>query len=107
MASEAAPDQLELVRGFVNTHELDPEVETIPTPEALAQWLSEHGLLDADVDLDERDLARAHRLRDALLRLLLANNGAPLDPAAVETVNAALGDAPLAIRFDENGEPEL
>jgi len=107
MSSQAAPDQLELVRQFVNTRELDPDIETIPTPETLARWLSEHGLLDVEVELDEGDLARAHRLREALLSLLLANNGAPLDAAAVETVNAALGDAPLAIRFDDTGRPEL
>jgi predicted RNA-binding Zn ribbon-like protein len=107
MASEAAPDQLELVREFVNTHELDPEVESIPTPEALTGWLREHGLLDAGVELDDDDLRRAHELRDALLRLLLANNGASLDPAAVAVVNAALHEAPLAVRFGEGGEPEL
>ena len=107
MSSQAAPDRLELVRGFVNTRELDPDMESIPTPEALARWLSEHGLLEPGIDLDDDDLRRAHELRDALRSLLLSNNGAPLDPEAVETVNAALSGAPLAVRFDDEGRPEL
>lgn len=107
MASQAAPEQLELVREFVNTREYDPDLESIPTPAALAEWLAGHGLLDPGVELGDDDLRRAHELRDALRSLLLSNNGAPLDPAAVTTVNAALGGAPLAVRFDGAGRPEL
>jgi predicted RNA-binding Zn ribbon-like protein len=107
MSSQAAPDQLELVRGFVNTQDLDEHTDDIATPEALSRWLAERGLLAAGVALDDRDVRRAHQMREALRSLLLANNGAPLDPAAVETVNAGLEGAPLAIRFDVAGEPEL
>jgi predicted RNA-binding Zn ribbon-like protein len=107
MSSQAAPQQLELVREFVNTRELDPDVEWISTPEALSRWLSEHELLDPGVELDDDDLRRAHELRDALRSLLLSNNGSPLDPAALATVNATLGGAPLAVRFDDAGSPEL
>ena len=107
MASQAAPDQLELVRGFVNTRELDPDVEAIETPDALAAWLSDRGLLADGAELVESDLRRAHEFREALRSLMLANNGAPLDPAAVDTVNAAVGDAALSIRFGGDGEPEL
>jgi predicted RNA-binding Zn ribbon-like protein len=107
MASQAAPDQLELVRQFVNTRELDPDVESIPTPEALSAWLAENGLLDADVELTERDLRRAHELREALSGLLLANNGAPLPAATVAAVNSAFDGADLSLRLDDDGEPEL
>jgi predicted RNA-binding Zn ribbon-like protein len=107
MSSQAAPQQLELVREFVNTREYDPDLESIPTAEALAGWLSENGLLEPGTELDDHDLRRAHELRDALRSLLLSNNGSPLDPAALATVNATLGDAPLAVRFDDAGRPEL
>jgi predicted RNA-binding Zn ribbon-like protein len=73
----------------------------------LSRWLSEHGLLDPDVELGDDDLRRAHELRDALKSLLLANNGEPLDAAAVAIVNGALEGAPLAVRFDDAGSPEL
>ena len=107
MSSQAAPQQLELVREFVNTREYDPDLESIPTAEALAGWLSEHGLLGPGTELDDDDLRRAHQLRDALRSLLLSNNGSPLDPDALATVNATLGGAPLAVRFDDAGRPEL
>jgi predicted RNA-binding Zn ribbon-like protein len=107
MSSQAAPQQLELVREFVNTREYDPDLESIPTAEALAGWLSEHGLLAPGIELDDDDLRRAHELRDALRSLLRSNNGSPLDPAALATVNATFGGAPLAVRFDDAGRPEL
>jgi predicted RNA-binding Zn ribbon-like protein len=107
MSSQAAPQQLELVREFVNTREYDPDLESIPTAEALARWLAGHGLLEPGTELDDDDLRRAHELRDALRSLLLSNNGSPLDPAALATVNATLGGAPLAVRFDDAGRPEL
>jgi predicted RNA-binding Zn ribbon-like protein len=107
MSSQAAPQQLELVREFVNTREHDPDLESIPTADALAGWLSEHGLLEPGIELDDDDLRRAYELREALRSLLLSNNGSPLEPAAIATVNATLGGAPLAVRFDEAGRPEL
>src|SRR5947207_1248832 len=107
MSSQAAPQQLELVREFVNTREYDPDLESIPTADALAGWLSKHGLLDPGIELDEDDLRRTHELREALRSLLLSNNGSPLDPAALATVNATLGGAPLAVRSDDAGRPEL
>jgi len=107
MSSQAAPQQLELVREFVNTREYDPDLESIPTADALAEWLSEHGLLESGSELGDEDVRRAHELRDALRSLLHSNNGSPLDPAALATVNATIGGAPLAVRFDEAGKPEL
>jgi hypothetical protein len=41
----AAPGQLETVREFVNTLDIDLGADQLSTPEALAGWLAEHDLL--------------------------------------------------------------
>jgi predicted RNA-binding Zn ribbon-like protein len=46
-------------------------------------------------------------MREALRKLLLAHNGEPLDPAAVDAVNAAAKSAELVVRFDEHGHAAL
>jgi predicted RNA-binding Zn ribbon-like protein len=107
MSSQRAPGQLELVRRFVNTHDLDEDTDQVSTPQELERWLREAGLIGGARRLDQRDLRRAHELREALRRLLLANNGAAVDERALETLNAALARASLSVRFDREGEPAL
>jgi predicted RNA-binding Zn ribbon-like protein len=50
---------------------------------------------------------QAQAVREALRKLLLANNGDPLDPAAVETLNAAAKGAELQVRMAPDGRAEL
>src|SRR5918911_1194387 len=56
-------------------------------------------------ELDEPD--GAHSVREALRKLLLANNGAPLDPDAVGTLNSAAERSRLRVSFSPNGHAEL
>jgi predicted RNA-binding Zn ribbon-like protein len=109
MSSDSAPGQLELVRHFVNTLEIDPgEVtEELETPEQLASWLSEHDLLPRSTRLGSNDLRRAVALREALRGLLLANNGGPLEPTTVAALNRAVSDASVSLRFDDRGRAQL
>ena len=39
MASNPAPGELELVRAFVNTWDADEDVENVPGPAELRDWL--------------------------------------------------------------------
>jgi predicted RNA-binding Zn ribbon-like protein len=48
-------------------------------------------------------VARTRALREALRKLLLANNGGPLDAGAVEILNAASAGAELSVVFDARG----
>ena len=41
---QPAPGELELVRGFINTRELDPDREELTDPAALDAWLGSRGL---------------------------------------------------------------
>jgi hypothetical protein len=55
MASNPAPGELELVRAFVNTWDADEDVENVPGPAELRDWLVEHELLDAGARVTAAD----------------------------------------------------
>ena len=85
----AAPGELELVRRFVNTRDLELGTEALETPRALDGWLAEHGLADPAA-ATPADLRRALALREALRALLLANaTGDSPAPEALEVLAAA------------------
>ena len=44
--SKEAPGELELVRAFLNSLDVDEGTETFVTPASLAAWLADHDLMD-------------------------------------------------------------
>jgi predicted RNA-binding Zn ribbon-like protein len=98
--SQEAPGDLELVRSFVNSVDLEDGTEQLDSPDSLRTWLGERELL-GEGTADDADLARAIELREALRELLLAHHGDDheADPAAIETVEAAARRARLEVRF--------
>jgi predicted RNA-binding Zn ribbon-like protein len=105
--TKPAPGELEVVRTFVNTHQVDDETDSITTPTALRDWLADRGLIARTERLDEDDVRKAHAVREAIRSLLIANNGEELDPRAVETLNNAARHAELVVTFDWEGKPQL
>jgi predicted RNA-binding Zn ribbon-like protein len=103
---QTAPGELEIVRQFLNTYDVEEETDSIGDPDALSTWLSAHGL-EAGKGLGPADVARAIAMREALRALTLANNGEPLVPEAISKLNAVAGQARLQVRFGEDGEPAL
>jgi predicted RNA-binding Zn ribbon-like protein len=101
-----APGSLGLVQDFVNTRAFHPDHEQIPNPEALAAWLGARGLL-RDEPVTEADRLGAVELREALRRLLLANNGTEPDAADLELLNRVAEDAGLRPRFLRGGRVAL
>jgi predicted RNA-binding Zn ribbon-like protein len=104
---KAAPDELDHIRQFVNTLDLESLEDKLAEPDAAAAWLTGRGLLGEGESLTPADVRQAHSMREALRKLLLAHNGAPLDNAAVDTVNNAAKSAELVVQFDEHGEAAL
>ena len=99
--------QLDLVRDYVNTFDLETGVDEIGTPDELAMWFSEQGLVDDLVEPSEQEVADARSLREAIRELLLANNGVEVDTAAAsQTLEEAGREAKLGVRF-EDGRPVL
>ncbi len=88
---KAAPEPLRQVQLFVNSIDLHNRVEWLP------DWLGAHGLDGED--------ERATELREALRSLVLANNGVPLDRAALEIVNKAA--ARVSLKLDAKGRLHL
>lgn len=102
-----APGELEVLRRFVNTYDVDDRGDDIDTPDALREWLAARGLLARTERLDEEDVRQARSVREAIRSLLLANNGFDLDPRAVETLNNAARRAELVVTFGDAGVPQL
>jgi predicted RNA-binding Zn ribbon-like protein len=99
--------QLDLVRDYVNTFDLETGIDSISSPDELATWFSEQGLVDDVVDPSDQEVADALAVREAIRELLLENNGVDGDfAAASKTLETAGRQAHLTVRF-ENGRPLL
>ena len=99
--------RLDLVRDFVNTLDFEIGIDTISSPDELAMWFSEQGLVEDLVEPTEKEHADAIAVREAIRDLLLANNGVAADAeAASQTLEDAGRAANLGVRF-ENGRPVL
>jgi predicted RNA-binding Zn ribbon-like protein len=103
MASNPAPGELELVRAFVNTWDAEDDVENVPGPTELRDWLAGHGLIDADARVTAADHRHAIEVREALRAVMLANAGLDLDPDAPPVLDDASRRAKLGVRFDADG----
>ena len=106
MAQEA-PGQLEYVRQFVNTFDLETGVDELTSPQALATWLARRDLLPQGARVGPRAFERALEVREALRRLMLVNNGGDLEPSDIEILNDVASRSSLAMRFDPDGGPAL
>src|SRR2546423_14505231 len=104
---KAAPDELDHIRQFVNTLDLESLEDDLAEPDAAAAWLTGRGLLPEGEVLTPADVRQAQSMREALRKLLLAHNGAPLDGTAVDAVHNAAKSAELGVRLDEDGDAAL
>jgi predicted RNA-binding Zn ribbon-like protein len=99
---EPAPAPLNVIEDFVNTYEIDgvERTELLVTPDDLRAWLEERSLIDPGAPrLVEADRELAAQVREDLRALLLANNGEPLEAAALDRLNEVARGAPLTIHF--------
>jgi predicted RNA-binding Zn ribbon-like protein len=91
------------VQLFVNSVDLEHEVEWLATPADLTALLTGLGLAPGR-DATARELERARDLREALRALLRATtDGEPPSPGALAVVNAAAADGRLTVELDEHG----
>jgi predicted RNA-binding Zn ribbon-like protein len=107
--TQEAPGQLERVREFVNTLDVEAGTEELSSPAALGEWLAAQELGAARPTRE--DLRRAIELREALRAVMLAHNDhQPVPREASATLDAAAKRARLQLRFDRGGaavlEPE-
>jgi predicted RNA-binding Zn ribbon-like protein len=87
---------------FVNTvhFEQGATEEHLGSPAALTAFLADNGF--GNIAAKAADLRRALELREALRSIMLANNGATLDTAAIESLNRAAARAKVVAAFDDH-----
>ena len=107
MRRNEAPGELELVRRFVNTRDIEEGSEELHSPDALLTWFAGVDLLDNDAVADEKDLERALALREGIRALLLGNNGEETETVRIRDLNRAIGSVCLTVRFDDKGGATL
>ncbi|MFL5836415.1 MAG: CGNR zinc finger domain-containing protein [Solirubrobacteraceae bacterium] len=98
-----APGDLEAVRAFVNTVDLEDGAEELSDPPSLVRWLADHELIEPGTEATKADVRNAIAVREALRRQLLANNGADVDAASVDTLRAAARRARIGLDFRADG----
>ncbi len=110
MNRDEAPGELELVRAFVNTRDVEDGADELSAAPGLTGWLRARGLLGREEEVGPGALERAAEVREAIRGLLLANNHTGFDPAAAATLDDAARRARLGLRFLPDGnarqEPE-
>jgi predicted RNA-binding Zn ribbon-like protein len=98
-----APGALELVRTFVNTADVETGDDLLTDAAAVKAWFVELDLVAPGTRVSAADAKRVVEVREALRALLLANNGEPLDPAAVTVLNDVARKSPLEAQFGAEG----
>jgi predicted RNA-binding Zn ribbon-like protein len=97
---KAAPEPLRLVQRFVNSVDLENEIDALGSPPALASWLAEVGL-PAEDEPTVDDLRRALELREAIRDLLHANNEGLPSRESVSVVNHVAWASRIGVQLDE------
>ena len=88
------------MRQFVNTRDIDDDLDDIASPAALEGWLGEHGLSAGPAT--GRDVARFADVREGLRALMLANNGEPRDRDAIARLDEVAATVPVSVRFGDD-----
>jgi predicted RNA-binding Zn ribbon-like protein len=104
---QEAPGDLELVREFVNTLNIERGVDELADPSALERWLRTRGLVRGGSRPGEAELVAARRLREAIRTLLLGNNGVSVRKEAALVVTRTAARGGLAPVFDLDGNARL
>jgi predicted RNA-binding Zn ribbon-like protein len=93
---------LELIRDFVNTADLEDGEDELADTQGLQFWLVLHGLAELRHRATAGDLEAARGMREAIRELLRAHNGIDVDlDAASATLDAAARQTGLAVRFED------
>ena len=98
-----APGDLELVRAFINTADLERGLDELGRPDDLRRWLLARDLLAATARVSDDELAVALAVREALRELAGGNAGRPSSDSACATLDALSEVSGLRPRFEPGG----
>ena len=94
-----APGRLELLRTFMNTVDLESGDDDFSSPEDLADWLIERGLLARGTTLTEPDRSSAIAFRETAREVLEANAGHGAAHDALARLDEIGARVPLLVRI--------
>jgi predicted RNA-binding Zn ribbon-like protein len=100
-----APEGLVLVQRFVNTRNYLSGGDLLADTKEATAWLTGHGLLEAGERIGERERERLVEFREALRKLLSANNGMP--GSDTQALNDLVTSVDLRVQFGSDGRPGL
>lgn len=104
MASRSAPDELEVVRDFINTYDVEDDEEALTDLEAVEAWFVTHGLVAVSDRAGEAQVVTEVRaVREAFRRLLDRGHGGGEDADAFGVLTHAAERTGLAVRFEPTG----
>ena len=99
-----APGDLKIVQAFINTLDLGLGTDVLASSRAFAGWLDRWGLTAADFEPSAAHQKQAITVREALRAYLWSTNGrGKLSAATVEALDTAATQAPIRVRFTEDG----
>ncbi len=108
---EPAPGELGLVQAFVNTADIESDLDEFSDADSLRGWLLDHDLIEPRLPVSDADLRLVIQAREALRALAMANHHGESDAAAVQVLNRVADSARVVVRFREGGgarlEPQL
>lgn len=106
MTTLQATTDLDTVRAFLNTLDLDRDADTLADAGGFAGWLTDHGFTAA-AEVGDTDAATARELRDTLRALARANHDGVDDPDAMRHLSELASALRVQVRFTPAGEVEL
>jgi len=101
-SNSALQPEIDLLIGFVNTHDLEEETDAIANPALLQGWIEEQ-TGEHLPEVEEEDLRRLHRLREALRALMRANNGDEPQDRELQPLREAAERSRYRLSFDSHG----
>lgn len=99
----AAPEQLELVRQFINTLDVDEGTDLLARPDTTKAWFVENQLLGPKVRVTEADRLQAVEFREAMRDLLSGHTIGKVGLGASQRFDGVVRDIPMRLRVDETG----
>lgn len=90
---QRAPGELELVRAFVNTNNIEAGRDELGDADGARAWLHAHARLASDSVVGEDDARRVRATREALRALLHGHNGTDAHAHTRDDALAVLNDA--------------
>ena len=100
------PDELALVKAFLNSADLEEGTDSFVTADGLHAWLVDRGLPGVEASPTEAERRSLIEFREAIREVVAARGGA-VPPAALATVDAAARTASLVVAIDGAGQADL